>query len=139
MQYFLDDFGNFENLVKIWTRRPPNYYQNASTNTKKCGDILEHIIFVNLGTNKFVFWFFWRSYVPFVWVPYLELYFLKIGFENVSGCINKMYKSLDMNFISIKKHETIFLVFSGKGIPKLFIFKEGPLFFLFSRKGIIKY
>ena len=29
-QYFLDDLGNFENLVKMWTRRPPNYYQNCS-------------------------------------------------------------------------------------------------------------
>ena len=27
LQYFLDDFGNFENFVKIRTRRPPNYYQ----------------------------------------------------------------------------------------------------------------
>jgi hypothetical protein len=35
LQYFLDDFGSFENLVKIWTRRPPNYHQNISTNTRK--------------------------------------------------------------------------------------------------------
>ena len=34
-QYFLDDSGNFENLVKIWSRNPPNYYQNASNNTRK--------------------------------------------------------------------------------------------------------
>ena len=34
-QYFSDDFGNFENLVKIWTRAPPNYYQNGSKNTRK--------------------------------------------------------------------------------------------------------
>ena len=27
---FLNDFGNFEHLVKIWTRRPPNFYQNVS-------------------------------------------------------------------------------------------------------------
>ena len=44
LQYFLDDFGNFENYVKIWTRRPPHYYQNASTNTNKnYGIILEKI------------------------------------------------------------------------------------------------
>ena len=29
-QYFFDDFGNFDNLGKIWTRRPPDYYQNCS-------------------------------------------------------------------------------------------------------------
>ena len=39
-RYFLDDFWNSEHLVKIWTRRPPNYYQNASQNTRKYGIIL---------------------------------------------------------------------------------------------------
>ena len=34
LQVFLNDFGNFENLVKIWTRGPPNYYQTASKNTR---------------------------------------------------------------------------------------------------------
>ena len=53
LQYFLDDFWNFEHFVKIWTRRPSNYYQNASTSTQKYGDIKEHIIFVNLGLNIF--------------------------------------------------------------------------------------
>ena len=28
-QYVLDNFWNFENLVKFWTRRPPNYYQKC--------------------------------------------------------------------------------------------------------------
>ena len=35
LQYFLDDFWNFEHVVKIWTRIPPNYYQNASKNTRQ--------------------------------------------------------------------------------------------------------
>ena len=49
-QDFLDDFGNFENLVKTWTHRPPNYYQNASTNTRKIIESFwKHISFVNLG------------------------------------------------------------------------------------------
>ena len=26
---FFDDFGNFENFVKIWARGPPNYYQTT--------------------------------------------------------------------------------------------------------------
>ena len=33
-QYLLDDFWNFENLVKTWTHRPPNYYKNAAQNTR---------------------------------------------------------------------------------------------------------
>ena len=51
--YFLDDFGNFENLVKIWTCGPPNYYQNALKNTRNYGIILETIIFVNMGLQDF--------------------------------------------------------------------------------------
>ena len=52
LQYFLNDFGNFESFVKIWTRGPPNYYQNASANTRNYGSILENIMFVNLGLIK---------------------------------------------------------------------------------------
>ena len=33
--YFLDDFRNFENVHKIWTRRPPSYHQNSSNDTRK--------------------------------------------------------------------------------------------------------
>ena len=54
MGYFLDDSGNFENLVKIWTRRPPNYHQNASKNTRKIMESSwKHIIYVNMGHHKF--------------------------------------------------------------------------------------
>ena len=35
MQYFLDDFWNFQNFVKIWTRWPPNYYQNALNESRQ--------------------------------------------------------------------------------------------------------
>ena len=44
----LDDLGNFENFVNIWTRTPPNYYQNASTKHKKNYGIIftNHIMFV---------------------------------------------------------------------------------------------
>ena len=49
---FLDNSGNFENLVKIWTRGPPNYYQNASNNTRKYGIILEKYYCCQSGTSK---------------------------------------------------------------------------------------
>ena len=58
MQYFLDDSGNFENFVKIWPPTPPNYYQNASKNTRKIMESSwKHIIYVNLGLTKFRFFF----------------------------------------------------------------------------------
>ena len=54
MGYFSDDSGNFENLVKIWTRRPPNYHQNASRNTRKIMESSwQNIMFVNMGHQKF--------------------------------------------------------------------------------------
>ena len=46
--YFLDDFGNFENLVKIWTRRPPNYYQNASKITRTIMESSWTILFMSI-------------------------------------------------------------------------------------------
>ena len=54
MGYFLDDSGNFENFVKIWPPTPPNYYQNASKNTRKIMESSwKNIIYVNLGHQKF--------------------------------------------------------------------------------------
>ena len=38
LKHIIDSYLNFlefENFVKIWTRRPPNYHQNASKNTRK--------------------------------------------------------------------------------------------------------
>ena len=53
LQYFLEDFGIFENFVKIWTRSPPNYYQNASQNTRSnMASPWTNIMYVNLGLNK---------------------------------------------------------------------------------------
>ena len=53
MGYFLDDSGNFENFVKIWPPTPPNYYQNASKNTRKMMESSwKNIIYVNLGHQK---------------------------------------------------------------------------------------
>ena len=53
--YFLDDFGNFENLVKNWTRRPTNYYRNASQIQENMGTSWTNIIVVNLGLKKLKF------------------------------------------------------------------------------------
>ena len=60
--------------------------------------------------------------------PHFKLYFLKMRIENDDECINKIYRSLDMNFISIKKHEMVFLqlfYFQVREPTNCFIFKEG--------------
>ena len=57
-QYFLDDFCNFENLVKIWTRRPPNYHKNILKIQDKYGIIFKTYYFVISqlsGTSIFKF------------------------------------------------------------------------------------
>ena len=54
MGYFLDDSRNFENFVKIWSRRPPDYHQNALKNTRKIMESSwKHIICVNMGHQQF--------------------------------------------------------------------------------------
>ena len=35
LQYFWNDLWNFENIDLVWNRRPPNYYKNASKQTRK--------------------------------------------------------------------------------------------------------
>ena len=50
--YILNDFGNFQNLIKIWTRRPPNYYQNASTIQDNLGNILETYYLCQYGIQQ---------------------------------------------------------------------------------------
>ena len=45
LQYCLDDLGNFEHFVKIWTRNLPNYYQNCLKHTRKCGILLNRYYF----------------------------------------------------------------------------------------------
>ena len=50
--YFLDDFGNFENLVNILTRSPPNYYQRALKNTRKHMGTSWEILFMSIWDSK---------------------------------------------------------------------------------------
>ena len=52
LQYFLDDFWNFENFVNIWTRNPPNYYQHALNNTRKVWKLLGTYYLCKSGTHK---------------------------------------------------------------------------------------
>ena len=47
LQYFLDDFWNFQKSHQIWTRGPRIYHQNTPKNKGKYGNIFEHIMFVN--------------------------------------------------------------------------------------------
>ena len=151
MGYFLDDSGNFENFVKIWSRRPPDYHQNASTNTRKIMESSrKHIIFVNLGHQKFRK--FSKSVCPryqicFVFSPiffvfffdfvlnflYFLVYILKIilrrwGIENYTFSITKQHPNLNMNFISFKKHEMQITL-------NFLILKDGTLNFLILKKG----
>ena len=45
MEYFFDDFGNFQNFVKIWTRRPKYYQKGVNEYKKEYGSILKNMIF----------------------------------------------------------------------------------------------
>ena len=45
-KYFLDDFGNFENFVKIWIRGPPIHYQNATKNKRKLMESSWNILYL---------------------------------------------------------------------------------------------
>ena len=47
LQYFLDDFWNFEKVVKIWTRRLTNYYKMIFKNARNVESSLEILIFVS--------------------------------------------------------------------------------------------
>ena len=52
LQYFLDDFWNFEHFVKIWTRGLPNYYQITSKYKKNVESSLKNIIFIYLSALR---------------------------------------------------------------------------------------
>ena len=52
LQYILDDFWNFEKFVKIWTRRPPTYYQNAPKHTRKLWEHPGKDYLCKYGTQK---------------------------------------------------------------------------------------
>ena len=134
MGYFLDDSGNFENFVKIWSRNPPDYHQNASKNTRKIMESSwKNIIFVNLGHQKFrkfsksvcpryqifsispIRFVFVLGFLVFVWVYILKICLRRWGIENYTFSITKQHPNLNMNFISFKKHEmdfTLNFVFS---------------------------
>ena len=43
LQYSLNDFRNFQYVHFLWTRGPPNHYQNTSTNIRKCEKSLKII------------------------------------------------------------------------------------------------
>ena len=93
MGYFLDDSGNFENFVKIWTRRPPNYYQNASKNTRKIMESSwKSIIYVNLGHQKF------RKFLNSG--PTKHLFFLKVfsppAPQKKIGIYDRFWRTLTM-------------------------------------------
>ena len=124
MQYFLNAFGNFENLVKIWTRRPPNYYQNASKNARQNMDSSWEILLLSiwdikhfencrdryvLGTRLFSdFCSFFDVFLVFFWVYILKIILRRWGIENDTFFIIKQHPNLDLNFISIKNHERDF-------------------------------
>ena len=158
MGYFLDDSGNFENFVKIWSRNPPNYYQNASKNTRKLWNHLGKILFLSiwdsqnfenvrnlyvLGTSFFDFsdfflisfrWF--SDFLCFFWVYILKIILRRWGIENYTFSITKQHPNLDMNFISIKKHEmeiTLNFLILKDGTPNFYIFKKGTHPTLISR------
>ena len=55
---------------------------------------------------------------------YFENNFVEMRIENDYFSINKMYKSLDKHFISIKNEmERLYFLFSGKAIHKLVCFQ----------------
>ena len=107
LQYFLNDFWNFEMFDQIWTRRPSSYYKNASRNQSKYGNILGNIIVVNMATKKmgtlnvlstsFLFW-------KYEYLSFHEVNLWRRGSGKYKFCMNKISRSLDMNFTSIKKH-----------------------------------
>ena len=145
MGYFLDASGNFEHFVKIWSRNPSNYYQNASTNTRKIMESSwKNIIFVNMGLTKFrkfsksvcpryqvVFDVRFFFFFLILWVHILKIILRRWGIENDTFSIIKQHPNLNMNFISIKKHETNYTL-------NFLIFKDGTLNFFIFKKGTHK-
>ena len=146
MLYFLDDSGNFDNLVKILTRIPPKYYQNSSKNTRTFMESSwKHVIFVNLGLKHSKM--FEGLYVPckiFVdvcfrirfrflfmkkWLQVLKIVLWRWGPGYDTLSMKHICKSLDMNFISIKNIKCKF----GKSSKLIYFQVRESLFFLFSR------
>ena len=128
MQYFLDDFWNFEHFVNIWTRRPPNYYQNASNNTR---NIWKHPGIYYLCEYGIHFVFFWMSCSHCFYWNYEHLSFHKIflwrwGSTDDTLSIKKYLPKLGYGFYIYQKtwnRSLVTFLFSGKEIPKLFYFQ----------------
>ena len=120
MQYFLDVFWNFENLLKIWTRIPLNYHQNTSKNTRNMGTSLHNIIFISENLKIWCF----RKYLKvacivfcvvvslfvfknnlFIYEKGVSIFYINLwwwGSTNDEYWLNKISQSLDAKFISIK-------------------------------------
>ena len=126
-----------------WTRRPPNYYQNASKNTRKLWEHPGKILFVSIQTSQIfenvrknvcpryqllfrLFFDFTRFFVKMK--LYLKPNFTEMRIGKWLIFHTKQDKNLDMNFISIKKHEQQITL-------NFFIFKDGTLNFFIFKKG----
>ena len=103
-------------LPKPWKPVFINFIlQKCSKKTINYGNILENIIFVNLDIRNFenvrrsVHQFFFRVYHVYI-IFYEDEERKMMNFQLI-----KIEKSLDMNFISVKKHEM--------GIWKISIFR----------------
>ena len=105
---------------------------------EKYGIILGTYYFVNMGHQivrkfsksvcpryqmfsmffDFVFWCFWIC-LCLLWVYVLKIFLRRWGIENDTFSITKQHPNLNMNFISVKKHEieiTLNFVFS-RNVP----------------------
>ena len=84
-----------------------------------------------LGTRFFYFVFVFSVFFWFscdFWIYILKTILRRWGLENATFSITKKHKSLDLNFISIKKHEQEITL-------HFFIFKDGSVNFSISKKG----
>ena len=114
--YFSDDFWNFGYLVKIWTRGPPNHYQTCFQK-KRNMESSRTILFLSIWDSCFFFpkivchrYHVFCSCSICSWkLEYIVLLHC-CGDEDreMIISINKINKSLDMNFISIKNMKCFF-------------------------------
>ena len=149
---------------KVWSKSgpgdPPDYHQNASKNTKKYGIIMGKYYFCQSETSKIskknrkmyvlgtrfsrfccsicLFFVLFFGLSCDFWLYILKIILRRWGLKNATFSITKQHTDLDMNFISIKKHEMVFwyfCYFQVRFTLKLFMFKEGTLNFLIFKKG----
>ena len=132
---------------KIWTKSGPvdlviitKMLQNIQENMESSW---KHIIFTNLGRKKskkirtnacHVYKFFVLCvFLNIFWVYILYIIFYEDEERKWLISINKINKSLDMNFISIRKHEleTWYFLYLGEGMPIFYYQGRAPNFFIF--------